>query len=90
MNKTFGENIRLYRQQKGWTVKRFIEELGNNLSATYITKIEIHEEIPSPELTCKIEDIFGLKEQQLLKIAKKTKVKQYRKSLDEKYSVKLD
>lgn len=85
MKKTFGEKIRTYRREKGWTVKDFIERLGNDLSPAYITKIEVHGEIPSPELICKISEVFGLKEQELLESAKEIKVQQFEESLEKRY-----
>jgi transcriptional regulator with XRE-family HTH domain len=85
MKKTFGEKIQAYRRGKGWTVKQFIEKLGNDLSPSYVTKIEVHGEIPSPELICKIADVFGIKEQELLEDAKEIKVQQFEDGLSKKY-----
>jgi len=85
MKKTFGEKIQDFRKEKGWTVKEFIERLGNELSPAYITKIEVHGEIPSPELICKFAGIFGLKEQELLESAKEIKVQKFEESLDKRY-----
>ncbi|MFA5880259.1 MAG: helix-turn-helix transcriptional regulator [Candidatus Margulisiibacteriota bacterium] len=85
MNKAFGELIQKLRKEKGWTIKDFIEKLGSDLSPTYITKIEVYGEIPSPEVICKIADVFNFDEKELLERAKQNKVERFEKSLEEKY-----
>ena len=85
MKKIFGEKIQAHRREKGWTVREFIERLGGELSPAYVTKIEVHGEIPSPELICKIAGVFGLKEQELLEAAKEIKVQLFEESLDKRY-----
>ena len=85
MKKTFGETVQAHRKQKGWTVKEFIERLGGDLSPAYVTKIEVHGEIPSPELICKIAGAFNLDEQELLEAAKQIRVQQFEESLDKRY-----
>ena len=85
MRKTFGEKIQACRREKGWTVKQFIEKLGKDLSPAYITKIEVHGEIPSPELTCKIAEVFGINLKDFVKAAKEDKRRQFDISLDRRY-----
>jgi transcriptional regulator with XRE-family HTH domain len=85
MKKTFGEMVQFYRREKGWTVKEFIEKLGGKLSPTYVTKIEVHGEIPKPEVICKIAGVFGLDEQKLLAAAKELKVQKFEESLEKRY-----
>lgn len=85
MKKMFGEKVLSLRKENGWTVKEFITKLGGDLSPAYVTKVEVHGEIPSPELICKIAEIFGIKEQELLDAAKECKVQQYEKSLEKRY-----
>jgi transcriptional regulator with XRE-family HTH domain len=85
MNKVFGELIKKLRKEKSWTIKDFIEKLGSDLSQTYITKIEVYGEIPSPEVICKIAGVFNYDENKLLEYAKKNKVERFEKSLEDKY-----
>ncbi len=93
MNKdiSFGELIQNLRREKGWTVKEFIGKLGKigkqgELSPAYITKIEIHGEIPNPEVICKMADVLGYDPDELLNSAKQRKIKKYKESLEEKYT----
>ena len=85
MKKSFADIVQSHRKEKGWTVKEFIEKLGGELSPAYVTKIEVHGEIPSPELICKIAGVFSLKEQELLEAAKEIKVQQFEESLEKRY-----
>lgn len=85
MSKAFGELIQKLRKEKEWTIKDFIEKLGGELSPTYITKIELYREIPSPEVICRIADVFKYDVEKLLDYAKKNKVDRFEKSLEEKY-----
>jgi ribosome-binding protein aMBF1 (putative translation factor) len=84
-NKTFAEIVQASRRNKGWTVKNFIDRLGNNISAAYVTKIEVHGEIPTPSLVCQIAEILNLNENELLEVAKSDKIKVFSQSLEKKY-----
>ncbi len=85
MEKTFGSIVQSHRREKGWTVKAFIEQLGKDISPAYITKIEVHGEIPSPELICKIADVLNIEYEKLLNPAKNDKVKHFTETLEKKY-----
>ena len=86
---SFGELVQVLRKSKGWTVKDMIGELESkgqeSISAAYITRIEQYGEIPSPELICRIADVFSYDEEKLLECAKRIKVEKFSKSLKEKY-----
>lgn len=86
MEKTFGSIVQSHRKEKKWTVKAFIEQLGNDISPAYITKIEVYGEIPSPTLICRIAKVFNLEYQYLLGIAKNEKIKIYSDLLEKKYT----
>ena len=90
MEKSFIEIVQDCRRKNGWTVKEFIVKLGGNLSPAYITKIEVHGEIPRPGLICEIATVCNLNKQDLLEIAKKSKVQQFEESLEKKYRHALD
>ncbi|OGT08328.1 MAG: hypothetical protein A2X78_03085 [Gammaproteobacteria bacterium GWE2_37_16] len=91
MNKEFGDLIQKLRKQKGWTAKEFLEKLGTIgendklLSPSYITKVEVYGEIPSPEVICRMADVLDYDHEQLIEIAKNTKVNRFEQSLQEKY-----
>ena len=84
----FGDLIRAMREGKGWTIKELIEKLDDSVSSSYITKIELHGEIPSPMLIEKLADAFGCnaKAKQSLRVcAINCKIEQYQESMHEKY-----
>jgi len=85
MNKEFGNLIQQLRKQKNWTVKEFIEELDGKVSPAYMTKVEVYDEIPSPELICKMADVLGYDQQKLLHTAKEHKKNKFEQALDERY-----
>lgn len=86
MNKELGHLIQSLRKSKGWTVKEFIEKLGEQrVSPAYMTKIEVYGEIPSPELICRIADVLGGDQKKLIELAKEHKVTSFEKALEEKY-----
>lgn len=94
MDRTFGEIVKKERNDRDWSVRDFITKLarlGAEVSPTYITKIEIHGEIPKPELICKIAELFTLDYTLLLDAAKKNKVRTFEQLLTKKYdnAVKL-
>lgn len=82
---SFGETVQDLRRKKRWTVKNFIEHLDLDVSPAYITKIEIHGEIPNPTIICKIADAFDIEYAKLLDAAKEDKVKHFEISLEKKY-----
>ncbi len=85
MKKTFGEIIQDFRRKKGWSVRTFIEQLGLDVSQSYITRIEVHGEIPSPYFMGKVADALDLDFAEILKRAKVDKVKHFEESLEKKY-----
>jgi transcriptional regulator with XRE-family HTH domain len=88
-NLSFGELVLALRKKHKWTVKEFIKRLEIKghapISPAYITRIEQYGEIPSPELICRIADVFEYDEQELFEHAKRIKVQKFDQSLQEKY-----
>ena len=82
---SFGKFVQMHRKKKEWTVKEFIERLGSDVSPAYITKIEVHGEIPSPLFVCKIAEVFDLDTDELWARAKKDKVENFDRNLEKKY-----
>lgn len=82
---SFGRIVQTARKNKGWAVRTFIERLGGELSPAYITKIEIHGEIPAPSLICKIAETLDINRDQLLEAAQENKVRMFQESLKRRY-----
>ena len=82
---SFGYKVQAARKKKGWAVKTFIDRLDVELSPAYITKIEVHGEIPAPSLICKIAEILDLDRAALLEAAKENKMRTFEESLEKKY-----
>lgn len=85
MEKTIGEIIQAHRKEKGWTVKEFLKRLGVDVSPAYITKVEVHGEVPSVELICKIAAVLGLDERELFEAAKTVKINRLDGVLEKQY-----
>jgi transcriptional regulator with XRE-family HTH domain len=81
----FGDIVRDFRMVEGLTSKELAYKL--KVSPAYITKIELHNEIPKPELIIKIAKVLRFKSTYLLSQAKKEKIRQYREKLNRKYKV---
>ena len=85
---TFGERIKQLRTAEKWTIKELVEKLNKReqkASPAYISKIELHNEIPSPEFICILADLFNVNEEELTDCAKEEKVKYFEESLEKKY-----
>lgn len=82
---TYGQMVQIARKKKEWTVKTFIKRLGDDLSPAYITKIEIHNEIPTPLLTLKIAEVLGIDKDTLVEAAKRERRRVFNEMLDRKY-----
>lgn len=81
----FGEIVRSARINKGWTASDLIGKMNNPFSGAYLSKIELHNEIPNPLLICELADILDIDIDFLLECAKKVKVNQYSQSIERKY-----
>lgn len=81
----FNKMIRDARLRLNLTSKELIYMLGRNYSASYLTKIESHGEIPAPEVVIRLAFALGLDEKMLLETAKKEKLEAYKQLLDRRY-----
>lgn len=86
---SFGKLIQHLRRQQGWTVKIFIEKLNavgaKNVSPSYISKIEVYGEVPSPKLICQIAEVFKYPENELCEKAKAQKIENFQTALNRKF-----
>lgn len=90
MKQAFGEIIQYHRLKNGWTVKEFISKLDMTISPTYVTKIELHNEIPAPEVICAMALILKLDAKKLCAAALENKVQSFKDSLENKYKKALE
>ena len=87
-NCTFGQMIQNLRRKRGLNIKDLIKLLEGkelNVSPSYMTRIEVHHEIPSPKLTCALADVLEYDVEELTELAKRDKHEQNRQRIDEKY-----
>jgi transcriptional regulator with XRE-family HTH domain len=82
---TYGQIVQSARRKKELTVKAFIQRLGIKLSPAYVTKIEIHGEIPTPSLTCKIAEVLDIDLMALVEAAKENKRRMFNELLERKW-----
>lgn len=70
----FGDLIQERRKKLNLTQEAFLLLLGDQKkSKTYLTQIERHGEIPTPQLICRMAVVLGFRAVWLLEIAKKEK-----------------
>jgi ribosome-binding protein aMBF1 (putative translation factor) len=81
----YGQMVQAARRKKEWTVKTLIERLNGEVSPAYITKVEIHGEIPTPSLTCKIAEVLDIDLMALVEAAKENKRRMFNELLERKW-----
>lgn len=79
----FGKFLKYCREDIGITAKMVADGLG--VSRSYITKIEKHNEIPSPDVIRKIAKLIHQDENRMIDIAFKQKVVKCAEELNELY-----
>lgn len=88
----FGRLVQRLRRENGWTVKEFIEKIGlvgeekKMLSPSYISKIEIYNEIPQPLIIYRIAEVFEQDPKKFSEVAKEQKKEDFALKLEEKFS----
>ena len=65
---TLGQRLRELRERERLTVRQFADRIQK--TPGYVSRIETRGEIPSPELLCAIADVYGIKAEELLELAK--------------------
>lgn len=82
---TFGRAVKAYREDVGMSAQALADYL--EVSKSYITKIERHNEIPSPDVVRKIAKYIVFPEDRLLKIAFKGRVIRCAEELYDRYGI---
>lgn len=80
-----GTKIRQIRLRKKMTIAQFIKKLRDKISPTYVTKIEVYGEIPSPDIICKIADVLDCNRTWLLNLAKEEKIQRFKEKMEKLY-----
>ena len=88
----FGRLVQRLRRENGWTVKDFIEKIGvigednKLLSPSYISKVEIYNEIPQPWIIYRMAEIFGEDLHKFAEVAKEQKKEEFALKLEDRFS----
>ena len=90
MEHELGFMIRKARYKKNWSVDEFIEALNIDFSPTYITRIEMKAEVPNENKLIKIAHILDLDPVVVLDLAKKIKIKRFKKFFPDEILVVVD
>jgi transcriptional regulator with XRE-family HTH domain len=82
----FGDRLRAAREKR-FTVREFAERIGK--SPGYVSRLEIRDEIPSPELLLHISQILHIDPAELLQLAKEDQLARAERVIDEKHQAAL-
>jgi transcriptional regulator with XRE-family HTH domain len=77
-----GRRLRELREQRGLTVRQFADCIEK--TPGYVSRIEARGEIPSPELLCVIADVYGVKAEELLDLAKRCYLERTKREVEAK------
>ena len=78
------DKVKAKRDQLGISVREFAVRLG--VSPGYVSRIEVREEIPSPEKICKIAYALGIDPEVLLDLAKDDVLNRTKEDLSQKHA----
>jgi transcriptional regulator with XRE-family HTH domain len=81
------DRVKAQRLQLKIGVREFAERLA--VSPGYISRIEVRDEIPSPELICKIGDLLGVELEELLALAKDDVLARTKEDLNQRHTEAL-
>jgi transcriptional regulator with XRE-family HTH domain len=79
--------VKANREQLGISVRELAVKLG--VSPGYVSRVEIRNEIPSPEMICKIADALETKPEELLALAKDDVLNRTKEDLSQKHTEAL-
>jgi transcriptional regulator with XRE-family HTH domain len=81
------QRLRELRQRHGYSVRKLADLLDR--TPGYVSRIEGRGEIPSPELLCRIAEVYRVDPKELLELAKRSQLEQTEKNIDEKQASAL-
>jgi transcriptional regulator with XRE-family HTH domain len=79
--------LRELRERHGFKVREFAGLIGK--TAGYVSRIEGRGEIPSPELLCKIAEVYELDPTELLQLAKTSQLERAEREIDTRHASAL-
>ena len=82
-----GERLRQLRRDRGDTVREFAELIEK--TAGYVSRIEGRGEVPSPELLCRIAEVYAIDPEELLQLAKQSQLERTERDISAKYASAL-
>lgn len=85
MKKNFSSIFKEARYKSGLTNLELADKL--DLSSAYISKIEVGRDVPAPDILKKICKFFNLDLNDMINLIIKTKVEEYKKTLEDKYNL---
>ena len=89
LERKLGRMIRMRRLKRGLTIVDLIHLIGRKISSPYVASVEAKGIIPSPVVLARIAACLGFETETLFNMAKKIKMYQCKKYLNEKYRIKI-
>jgi transcriptional regulator with XRE-family HTH domain len=82
-----GRHIQSLRRKRELTIRDLGEAIGK--TPGYLSRVEVRDEIPSPDLICSISDVLQEKPETLLDLAKQDLMQRMREQIERKASEAL-
>ncbi len=86
---SFGRLVKIARLKKQKTVRALLKQLDCQLSPAYMTKIELHGEIPALHVIHKLCKVLGLSFSEMVQIAKEEKIEAAKRTIEMKFATEL-
>ena len=83
----FGDLVKALRLERGLTVSQLADMIAR--TPGYVSRIEVHGDIPSPELICVLASVLRVPPEKLLQAAKQQSLQTTEKKLERKYEKAL-
>ena len=80
----FARELKRLRAERGVTIRDLASALGKSVS--YLAKIEVQGEIPSPELICELARVLDTSAAEMLRLAKEARVYSIARVIDREYT----
>jgi transcriptional regulator with XRE-family HTH domain len=83
----FGDQIQELRRKRKMTVRALAEALGK--TPGYLSRVEVRDEIPAPELILTMSEVLKEKPERLLELAKKDLMRRAEQQIEKKTAAAL-
>lgn len=81
----FGREIKRLRAERGITIRDLAAVVGKSIA--YLAKIEAQGEVPAPVLICEMATALGADKEELLHLAKQTRLSMLERDIDREYAL---